>query len=102
MYYYKNEEEQDPVVKVSAMQEMFQQVGTPENWKKEIPMPTTGDHVIASPFKSKDAPAVEKEIINWLLHLKSNHPGWFIHLLEIVVSSQFFVIYHIDNGTNQT
>lgn len=75
LYYYKNEEEQDPVVKVSAMQEMFKQVGTPENWKKEIPMPTTGDHVIASPFKSKDAPAVEKEIINWLLHLKSNHPG---------------------------
>ena len=23
-----------------SMQEMFQQVGTPENWKKEIPMPS--------------------------------------------------------------
>lgn len=74
LYYYKNEEEQDDVVKVSAMQEMFQQLGTPEKWKKEIAMPSTGDHVIASSFKSKDAPAVEKEIINWLKNLQSNHP----------------------------
>ncbi len=74
LYYYKNEQEQDPVVKVSAMRDMFQQVGTPEAWKKEIAMPNTGDHVIASPFKSKDAAGVEKEIIDWLLHLKANHP----------------------------
>ena len=75
LYYYKNEEEQDPVVKVSAMREMFHQVGTPKQWKKEKAMPKTGDHVIASPFKSKDAASVEKEIIDWLLHLKANHPG---------------------------
>ncbi|ULQ55402.1 alpha/beta fold hydrolase [Flavihumibacter rivuli] len=62
LYYYKDEAHQDPVVKVSAMQEMFKQLGTPADRKFEVPMPNTGDHVIGSPFKSKDAAGVEKEI----------------------------------------
>ncbi|HEY8399362.1 MAG TPA: alpha/beta hydrolase [Flavihumibacter sp.] len=66
LYYYKNEDEQDDVVSVSAMREMFQQLGTPENLRKEKAMPLTGDHVIGSPFKSKDAEGVEREVIEWL------------------------------------
>jgi hypothetical protein len=34
--------------------------------KREVPMPETGDHVIASPFKSKDAAGVEREIEDFL------------------------------------
>lgn len=66
LYYYKNEAEQDPVVKVSAMRTMFQELGTPANLKTEKAMPQTGDHVIASPLKSADAAGVEQEIITWL------------------------------------
>lgn len=66
LYYYKDEENQDPVVKVSAMREMFRQVSTPPSMKREVPMPETGDHVIASPFKSKDAAGVEREIEDFL------------------------------------
>lgn len=66
LYYYKDEENQDPVVKVSAMREMFRQVSTPATLKREVAMPQTGDHVIASPFKSKDASGVEREIEEFL------------------------------------
>ena len=62
LYYYKDEDHQDEVVKVSAMQRMFRQLGTPAEMKKEQAMPTTGDHVIGSWIKSKDIPAVEKAI----------------------------------------
>ncbi|KIC95117.1 alpha/beta hydrolase [Flavihumibacter solisilvae] len=69
LYYYKDEKNQDPVVKVSAMREMFSKISTPANLKKEVAMPNTGDHVIASPFKSKDAAGVEKEIEIFLREL---------------------------------
>jgi pimeloyl-ACP methyl ester carboxylesterase len=62
LYYYKDAANQDNVVKVSAMLEMFGQLGTPPAMKKEVAMPNTGNHVIGSPFKSKDAAGVEKQI----------------------------------------
>jgi hypothetical protein len=61
MYYYKDEKNQDPVVKVSAMQRMFKQLGTPANLKKEMAVPDAGEHVIASHIKSKDLQTVENE-----------------------------------------
>ncbi len=66
LYYYKDEAHQDPVVKVSSMKEMFEQLGTPAEQKVQKAMPNTGDHVIASPIKSKDVDGVEKETINFL------------------------------------
>jgi pimeloyl-ACP methyl ester carboxylesterase len=66
LYYYKDDQHQDKVVKVSAMQEMFKALGTPAALKHEKAMPNTGDHVIGSPFKSKDAAGVEREIIDFL------------------------------------
>lgn len=57
-YYYKNEEEQDDVVSVAAMQEMFRQISTPENLKREIAFPTVGHHILASYLKSQDLDAV--------------------------------------------
>ncbi|MBC6491911.1 alpha/beta hydrolase [Flavihumibacter stibioxidans] len=81
LYYYKDEDNQDPVVKVSAMREMFHQLGTAPNLKKEISMPLTGDHVIGSPFKSRDAAGVEREIEQFMKQVvlqqqvsDSNHP----------------------------
>ena len=39
LYYYKNEEEQDPQVKVSAMLKMNEELGTPADMKEAIAFP---------------------------------------------------------------
>ncbi len=59
MYYYKDEDHQDDVVKVKAMQKMFRNLGTPADKKREVPIPNAGDHVIGSYIKSKDYKSVE-------------------------------------------
>lgn len=59
LYYYKDEKNQDPVVKVSAMKRMFAQLGTADSLKREIAVPDAGDHVIGSYIKSKDLQTVE-------------------------------------------
>lgn len=58
LYYYKDEKNQDKVVKVSAMKRMFRQLGTPDSLKKEIAVPGAGEHVIGSYIKSKDLQTV--------------------------------------------
>ncbi|MBY0534716.1 MAG: alpha/beta hydrolase [Chitinophagaceae bacterium] len=58
--YYKDEEHQDPVVKVSAMKTMFEQLGTAAANKQMVELPNVGDHVLASPIKSKDVESVLK------------------------------------------
>lgn len=65
LYYYKDEVNQDKVVKVSAMQEMFKQLATDTLQKRALAMPNTGDHVIASPIKSGDAQGVENETVKF-------------------------------------
>ncbi len=62
LYYYKSEEEQDPEVKVSAMLEMHERLGTPENLKVAKAIPTAGAHVIGGSLVSKDVEAVYTEI----------------------------------------
>jgi esterase/lipase len=62
LYYYKDEQHQDPVVKVSAMKRMFSELGTPYNKKKAVAIPNAGDHIIGSYIKSKDLKTVEAEI----------------------------------------
>jgi hypothetical protein len=59
-YYYKDEENQDKVVKVDAMLKMFDQLGTPENQKQKMAFPEAGDHPIGSKLFSKQWPDVEK------------------------------------------
>lgn len=61
LFYFKDEEHMDNVVKVSAMKRMFAQLGTAENLKRMIAVPNAGDHVIGSYIKSKDVKTVEKE-----------------------------------------
>ncbi len=62
LYYYKNEIEQDPTVKVSAMLEMNSQLGTPDDQKEMAAIPNAGGHVLGSRIVSKDIPAVEEAI----------------------------------------
>jgi esterase/lipase len=60
LYYYKDEIHQDSVVKVSAMLQMYDELGSVNKRKKA--MPNTGDHVLGSPIKSKDVEGVRREI----------------------------------------
>lgn len=45
-YYYKDEANQDPVVRVGAALKMFDQLGTPENLKQKEAFAEAGNHVI--------------------------------------------------------
>jgi len=73
LYYYKDEEHQDAVVKVSAMKRMFNQLATPDSLKRQVPIPNAGDHVIGSYVKSKDIQSVEEQCEKFameILHMK--------------------------------
>jgi pimeloyl-ACP methyl ester carboxylesterase len=65
-YYYKNEDEQDKVVSVPKMLEMYGQVKTPEDKKVKVAFPESGDHVIASSITSKDWEGVLRETKKFL------------------------------------
>jgi esterase/lipase len=72
-YYYKNEEEQDQVVSVKAIEKMFPELGTPDNQKVLKAFPESGDHVIASRLRSKDLKSVydaTDQFFQQKLHLK--------------------------------
>lgn len=60
LYYYKDEEHQDPEVKVSAMLKMHEQLGTQPDLKQAIAMPEAGAHVLGSSLTSKDVEGVYK------------------------------------------
>ena len=78
MYYFKDDENQDNVVKVSAMLRMFKQLGTDSTFKMQTAIPGAGDHVIGSYIKSKDIESVEKTTYLFaekLLGLKPVNPG---------------------------
>lgn len=62
LYYYKNEKEQDPEVKVSAMLEMNKDLGTPDSLKVIKDIPDAGAHVLGSPLASKDVEGVYREM----------------------------------------
>lgn len=62
LYYYKDEEHQDPTVKVSAILKMNEELGTPAELKEAIAIPDAGAHVIGSYLVSKDLESVEKAI----------------------------------------
>ncbi len=73
LYYFKNEQEQDPTVKVSAIVEMYKQLGTPDSLKIAMPVPEAGAHVLGSSLVSKDVKTVEQDVERFAmekLHLK--------------------------------
>ena len=69
LYYFKDKDHQDSVVKVSAMKRMFAQLGTPDSLKREIALPNTENHVLASPIKSKDVESVKREIEKFAIEI---------------------------------
>lgn len=67
LYYYKNEAEQDPQVKVSAMLKMQEELGTPADKKLAVAIPDAGVHVIGCDLTSKDLERVYHEAEKFLV-----------------------------------
>jgi esterase/lipase len=74
LYYFKDDDHQDDVVKVSAMKRMFTQLGTPEVLKRQAAIPEAGNHVIGSYVKSKDSESVKKEIDKFAMEVMKLSP----------------------------
>ncbi|GGI28787.1 alpha/beta hydrolase [Pedobacter mendelii] len=66
LYYFKNDLEQDPVVRIDAMLKMFDQLGTAPELKKKIAIPNGRNHVLGSYITSKDLPSVETAIESFI------------------------------------
>lgn len=68
LYYYKNELEQDPEVKVSAMLKMHEQLSTPDSLKVAKAIPTAGAHVLGGSLVSNDVERVYQEMRDFMNH----------------------------------
>ena len=64
-YYYKDENNQDETVKVSAALKMFKQLGTLSTQKTEVAFPNAGNHVIACELTSGSVDEVIAETIKF-------------------------------------
>lgn len=69
LYYYKDEDHQDPEVKVSAMREMHKKLGTPDSLKIEKAIPNAEAHVIGGSLVSKDVESVYAEMEKFLMEI---------------------------------
>ena len=69
LYYFKDKDHQDAVVKVSAMKRMFVQIATPDSLKRQVAIPNAEDHVLASPIKSKDVESVKNEVEKFAIEI---------------------------------
>lgn len=68
-YYFKDDENQDPVVKVSAIRWMHELLSTPDSLKREYAFADAGNHVLASPIKSNDVEGVEAVIQKFMIQV---------------------------------
>ena len=75
LYYFKDKDNQDPVVKVSAMKRMFVQLGTPDSLKREVAIPNAAAHVLGSPIKSKDVESVRNEVDKFAVEILKLQPA---------------------------
>ena len=69
LYYYKDAIHQDSTVRVEAMLQMFDALGTPGSLKRKQAIPNAGNHVIGSYLRSKDVASVQKAIEQFLIEV---------------------------------
>lgn len=67
-FYYKDEEHQDPIVRVDALLKMFDELGTPANLKEKQAF-DAGFHVIGCSMFSKTQPEVQQASIDFAQHV---------------------------------
>lgn len=60
-YYFKNEEENDPIVSVEEMIKFDQFTSTPKGKKRLVPFPDAKTHVLPSGIHSKDIESLQTE-----------------------------------------
>lgn len=60
-YYYKNKDEQDEMVSVEEILEMYKELGTPDSLKRLVNFPEAGHHILPSELWSKDVGGVRRE-----------------------------------------
>ena len=58
LYYYKDEENQDTKVSVARMREMYAQLGTPADQKREVALADANTHIIGSDIFNKNLQSV--------------------------------------------
>lgn len=75
LYYFKSEQEQDPTVKVSAILEMHEQLGTPDSLKVATPIPGAGGHVLGSHVVSDDIESVMKAVTQFAIDKLKMRPA---------------------------
>ena len=71
-YYYQDDQHQDNVVSVKRMQEMYNQVSTPVELKKEVALPDAGTHIIGSSMFNDHLESVWTPLVSYceeVLHL---------------------------------
>ena len=69
LYFYKDELHQDSRVKVSAMLDMYNELGVADSLKRKQAMPETGSHIIGSYIQSHDVEGVQKEIEKFMVEV---------------------------------
>jgi len=69
LYYFKDDDHQDDVVKVSAMKRMFAQLAAPDRLKRQVAIPNAENHVLSSPIKSKDVQSVKNEVEKFAIEI---------------------------------
>ena len=74
-YYYKDPVHQDSTVKVSAMLNMFSELGTPPALKYKQAIPDAGTHVICSSLRSHDVEGVGDGIEKFLTKIAHVAPA---------------------------
>jgi hypothetical protein len=88
LYYYKDKAHQDPVVKVSAMHEMMNALGTQAPLKKEVAIPNGGNHVLGSSMLSGDVPGVEQAISSFISGTMKLQPRFATQGITAAVTSK--------------
>ena len=73
-YYYKDETHQDETVRVDAMLEMFDQLGTTESELVKMAFPEAGNHVIGCELTSKSYNEVLAETIKFATEVLKINP----------------------------
>ncbi|HVI49384.1 MAG TPA: alpha/beta fold hydrolase [Chitinophaga sp.] len=68
LYYYKDEQHQDPTVRVSAILAMEKELGTPDSLKEAIAIPNAGAHVIGCYLTAHDLPAVKNAVADFAIN----------------------------------
>src|SRR4030095_3747291 len=66
LYYYKDDQHQDSVVSVKRMNEMFTELGTPSQHKKEVALTDAGTHIIASSLFNSHLESVWTPVVNFM------------------------------------